>query len=62
MLDIEIETEIIDPEDPEMLRDLIIAATADAKKNVAAQANQKLSELTGGIDLSALGINLPGLT
>jgi DNA-binding YbaB/EbfC family protein len=61
VVDVQIEPDVIDPEDPEMLSDLVVAACADAKKNVAAKAREEMSGLTGGLDLSSLGINLPGL-
>lgn len=61
MLDIAIDQDVVDPEDIEMLQDLVVAACADAKKNVAAKVQEELSEVTGGMDLSSLGINLPGM-
>ncbi|MBN1256168.1 MAG: YbaB/EbfC family nucleoid-associated protein [Planctomycetes bacterium] len=61
LLDLAIEKEIIDPEDPEMLQDLIISAIADAKQKVAEQMQGEISDLAGGVDLSSLGINLPGM-
>jgi DNA-binding YbaB/EbfC family protein len=61
MVDIKLEKEVIDPEDPEMLTDLIIAATADAKKAVAAKVQEEMQAATGGLDLSSLGIDLSQL-
>ncbi|MHC4871902.1 MAG: YbaB/EbfC family nucleoid-associated protein [Planctomycetota bacterium] len=61
MLNITLEKDIVDPEDIEMLSDLIVAAVADARKNMAAKVQEEMSKYTGGIDLSSLGINLPGM-
>jgi hypothetical protein len=61
LLAVKIEKDVVDPEDVEMLQDLIVAAVADAKKNVAKNMKDQMSSLTGGLDLSSLGINLPGM-
>ena len=45
-------------DDNEMLEDLIVAAINDAKAKVDANAKEKMSELTGGIELPP-GIQLP---
>jgi nucleoid-associated protein EbfC len=59
--DVRIEPEVVDPEDVEMLQDLIVAAAADAHKNIARTTQEEIGKMTGGIDLSALGIDLPGM-
>lgn len=51
----------VNPDDPDMLADLIIAAVADARKKANEFKNESIREATGGIDLSALGIDIPGL-
>lgn len=51
---IEIEPEVIDPEDAEMLSDLIMAATNEALRAAAAEKEDAMSALSGGI-------NIPGL-
>jgi len=61
LVGIRISPEAVDPEEIELLEDLVVAACADAKRNAAAAMQEKLSELTGGLDLSSLGINLPGM-
>ncbi len=45
-------------DDKDMLEDLIVAAINDAKTKVDVHAKQKMSELTGGIELPP-GIQLP---
>ena len=49
---------VIDPSDPEVLEDLIVAAFNDAKSKVEAQVGNKMSEMTGGIQLPP-GFKLP---
>ena len=44
----------VDPEDIEMLEDMILAAVNDAIESAEAGANQQMSALTGGL-------NIPGL-
>lgn len=51
---IQLEREIINPDDPDMLRDLILAAANEALKKAQAMVSQEMSQLTGGL-------NLPGL-
>lgn len=55
------EKSVIDPEDPEMLADLVIAAVNGARKQVAGLKADGLREMTGGIDPSQFGISLDGL-
>ncbi len=45
--------------DAEMLADLVLAAVADARKKSDALRADAMREMTGGIDLSSLGID-PG--
>ncbi len=39
------------PEEAEILEDLIVAASADAKTKVEARMQEKMSEVTGGLPL-----------
>jgi nucleoid-associated protein EbfC len=55
ILSISIEKELLDPADPEMLQDLIVAAVNDALKKSRELMAQEMSKLTGGIPI-------PGLT
>lgn len=61
LIDIAIDKTVIDPEDSEMLCDLIIAAVNDAQKKVSQAKVDDLQGLTGGMDLSSLGIDLGGM-
>lgn len=56
LLSIALEKEIVDPEDIEMLQDLIAAAVNEATKKSQALMQERLAEVTGG-----LGLNMPGM-
>ncbi|MBW6515317.1 MAG: YbaB/EbfC family nucleoid-associated protein [Candidatus Cloacimonetes bacterium] len=51
---LKIDPEVIDPNDAEMLEDLIIAAFNEAHEKIARNSQEEMSKLTGGI-------NIPGL-
>ncbi len=51
---ISIEKEVVDPDDVEMLQDLILAAVNDALSKSQEMVSQEMSKLTGGM-------NIPGL-
>lgn len=51
---IEIDPQVVDPEDVEMLQDLITAAVNDALDNASKEAAAKMGSITGGL-------NIPGL-
>jgi nucleoid-associated protein EbfC len=57
--EIRIDPEAVDPEDVELLQDMVLAATNEALRSAQELANRKLGGLTGGLDLGGLG--LPGL-
>ncbi|AEH23087.1 UPF0133 protein ybaB [Thermodesulfobacterium geofontis OPF15] len=59
ILSIEIEKELINPEEKEMLEDLIIAGVNEALKRSKEMVEEELSKITGGLKLP--GLNLPGL-
>ena len=52
---IQIEKEVVDPEDVEMLQDLIMAAVNDALTKSQEMVSSEMGKLTGGM-------NIPGLT
>src|SRR3954452_486625 len=56
--ELRIDPEGIDPEDPEMLQDMVQAAVNEAIRAAQELAASRMSGLTGGMDLGALG--LPG--
>jgi nucleoid-associated protein EbfC len=55
---IKIDPKIVDPADTEMLEDLILAATRDARAKVEAVAAEEMQKITGGMQLPP-GMKLP---
>ena len=51
---IKLDKDAVDPEDVEMLEDMIVAAVNEALRAVSAQSNARISAVTGGM-------NIPGL-
>lgn len=51
---IEIDPEAIDPEDVEMLQDMVLAAVNEALRGIGEESSQRLNSVTGGM-------NIPGL-
>ena len=49
-----IDPDAVDPEDVEMLQDLVVAAVNEALRGVSELSNQRMSAVTGGM-------NIPGL-
>ena len=54
LTDLVINPEAVDPEDVEMLQDMVIAAVNEAVRNADAEAANNMSRLTGGINLGGL--------
>jgi|SRR6516162_2763319 len=55
---VKIDRSLVDPDEVEVLEDLIVAAFADAKRKVTAHAEQEMQKLTGGLQLPG-GFKLP---
>ncbi len=51
VLSITIKPEVVDPEDVEMLQDLVLAAVNDALQKSQAMAEERMGGLTGGLGL-----------
>jgi len=58
ILSIKIDPEVVDPDDVEMLQDLILAAINDGLGRAKDMVNQEMGNLTKGLNLP----NIPGLT
>lgn len=56
LISLAIEPDAVDPEDVEMLQDLIIAAVNEAFRQAGTAANEGMSKLTGGLNLGGLGL------
>jgi len=54
IVSIEIDREVVDPEDIEMLQDLVLAAVNDALAKAQEMVSGEMSKLTGGM-------NIPGM-
>ena len=46
--------EVVDPEDIEMLQDLIISAVNEAVNNIESTTEEEMSKITGGVSLPGL--------
>ena len=57
VLSVKLAEEVVDPDDIEMLEDLIVAATNEALRKVEEESTAVMSKLTGG--LGGLGGGLP---
>ncbi len=57
ILSIKIEKEVVDPEDKEMLEDLVTAAVNQTIQTAQAKAQEEMQKITGGM---LGGMNLPG--
>ena len=55
---VHLKEEVVDPEDIEMLEDLIVAATNEAFRQMEAESSEAMSKLTGGLG-GALGGGFP---
>ena len=49
-----IDPEAVDPDDVEMLQDMVIAAVNEAMRTADAEASANMSRLTGGLNLGGL--------
>lgn len=56
MLRVKLDEEVVDPEDVEMLEDLIVAAVNEAMEKVDEESASSMSKFTGG-----MGGGMPGL-
>jgi DNA-binding YbaB/EbfC family protein len=60
--EVKISPEAVDPEDVDMLCDLVLAATNEALRSAQELAAERMGAVTGGLDLGPLGgLGLPGL-
>jgi hypothetical protein len=54
ILSLSIKKEAVDPDDVEMLQDLIMAAVNEALKQVQAQMAEEMGKVTGGLSIPGL--------
>ncbi len=56
IVDIKLNPEVVDPDDIEMLQDLLVAAVNAAIEQSQAAAAERLEGLTGGMNIPGLGL------
>ena len=59
LVEIRIKPEVVDPDDVEMLQDLVLAAASEALARAQARKEERMAEVTGGLNVPGLG-KLPG--
>lgn len=59
ILNIRIDPQVVDPEDIEMLQDLIVAAVNDGLRKAQEMAAAEMGKLAGGLNIP--GLNIPGM-
>ena len=52
---IKIENEVVDPDDVDMLQDLVLAAVNDALTKAQEMVSSEMGKLTGGLNIPGLG-------
>jgi DNA-binding YbaB/EbfC family protein len=57
IVSIKIEKEVVNPDDVEMLEDLVLSAVNQAREKAAELQSQSMGALTGGLNIP--GLNLP---
>jgi len=55
IVSIKIEPEVVNPEDIEMLQDLIVAAVNEALRRAQQMVRDDMSKITGGLNIPGLG-------
>ncbi len=56
LVSLAIEPDAVDPEDVEMLQDMIIAAVNEALRKAETASAENMAKLTGGLNLGGLGL------
>ena len=59
LVNLKLEPQVVDPEDIEMLQDLIVAAVNDALRKSQEMAAGEMGKLAGGLNIP--GLKIPGL-
>ncbi len=49
IISVKLDPEVVDPDDIEMLEDLIVAAANEALRNMEEESSELMSEITGGL-------------
>ena len=59
LVSLKIDKQAIDPNDSEMLEEMVLAAVSQAREKASEVQQEKLSEVTGGLPLPGLGGGFP---
>ncbi len=54
VVEVKIDPSVVDPEDPEMLQDLVLAASNEALKKAREMKQNEMSKLTGGMQIPGM--------
>ena len=55
LVKLEIPKEVVDPQDVELLEDMVVAAYADGARKAQAMVESEMAKLTGGIAIPGMG-------
>ena len=61
VLEIKIDPDAVDPDDVEMLQDMVQAATNEALRSAQEMVANRMNQVTGGLESALGGMGLPGL-
>ncbi|HEX8065910.1 MAG TPA: YbaB/EbfC family nucleoid-associated protein [Thermoleophilaceae bacterium] len=61
VIEVRIDPDAVDPEDVEMLQDMVQAATNEALRSAQEMVSSRLAAATGGIESALGGLGLPGM-
>ena len=56
LVSVKIQPDVVDPEDVEMLEDLLIAAVNEAMRKADETAEREMGKITGGMNIPGLGL------
>jgi len=59
VMSVKVDRQVVDPEDIEMLQDLIVAAVNDGLRKSQEMAAQEMAKIAGGLNIP--GLKIPGL-
>ena len=61
VLEITIDKDAVDPDDVEMLQDMVQAAVNEALRSAQEMVSNRMAQVTGGLESALGGLGLPGL-
>ena len=61
VLEIRIDPDAVDPDDVEMLQDMVQAATNEALRSAQEMVSSRMAQVTGGLESALGGLGLPGI-